>query len=102
MSEVLDSIRCDHGLLDNELDFHAYNDYGYHRYVTDLSSSTNINKKQLLIQVLSSIGSNVDKIHSIIASECVNCARCKKSDNTDLMADSGASIQIEVTSVNMK
>ena len=63
---------CVHGPFDNEPDSYAYDDYGYHRYVTNLQSTTNTNEKQLLIQALSSIGSNVDRIHSIIASECVN------------------------------
>ena len=68
---------CSHGPFDNELDSYAYDDYGYHRYVTNLQSTTNTNEKQLLTQALSSIGSNVDKIHSIIASECLNCVKCK-------------------------
>ena len=85
---------CVHGLFDNKPDSYAYNDYGYHRYVTNLQSTTNTNKKQLLIQALSSIGSNVEKIHSVIASECVNCVKCKTHGNTNLMADSGASVHI--------
>ena len=85
---------CVHGPFDNEPDFYAYDNYGYHRYVTNLQSTTNTNEKQLLIQVLSSIGSNVDKIHSVIASECVNCVKCKTCDNTNLMANSGASVYI--------
>ena len=84
----------DHGLFDNEPDSYTYDDYGYHRYVTNLHSTTNTNKKQLLIQALSSIGSNVDKIHSVIASECANCVKCKTHGDTNLMADSGASVHI--------
>ena len=56
---------CVHGLFDNKLDSYTYNNHGYHRYVTNLQSTTNTNEKQLLTQMLSSIGSNVDKIHSI-------------------------------------
>ena len=85
---------CVYGLFDNELDSYTYDDYGYHRYVTNLQSTTNTNEKQLLIQALSSIGSNVDKIHSVIASECVNCVECKTRDNTNLMANSSASVHI--------
>ena len=92
---------CVHGPFDNEPDSYAYNDYGYHRYVTDLQSTTNTNKKQLLIQALSSIGSNVDKIHSVIASECVNCVKCKTHDNTNLMADSGTSVHITIDRSNL-
>ena len=92
---------CVHGPFDNEPDSYAYDDYGYHRYVTNLQSTTNTNEKQLLIQVLSSIGSNVDKIHSIIASECVNCVKCKTHDNTNLMADSSASVHITVNRSNL-
>ena len=66
---------CVHGLFDNELDSYAYDDYGYHRYVTNLQNTTNTNKKQLSIQALSSIGSNVDKMHSVIALDCVNCVK---------------------------
>ena len=82
---------CVHGPFDNKPDSYAYD---YHRHVTNLQSTTNTNKKQLLTQVLSSIGSNVDKIHSVIASECVNCVKCKISGNTNLMADSSTSVHI--------
>ena len=92
---------CVHGPLDNEPDSYAYNNYGYHRYVTNLQSTTNTNKKQLLTQVLSSIGSNVDKIHSVIASECVNCVKCKTRGNTNLMADNGASVHITPNRSNL-
>ena len=85
---------CVHGPFDNEPDSYAYNDYAYHRYVTNLQSTTNTNAEQLLTQALSSIGSNVDKIHSVIALECVNCVKCKTCGNTNSMADSGASIHI--------
>ena len=40
---------CVHGLFDNELDSYAYDDYGYHRYVTNLQSTINTNEKELLI-----------------------------------------------------
>ena len=85
---------CVHGLFDNKPDSYAYDNYGYHRYVTNLQSTNNTNKKQLLTQVLSSIGSNVDKTHFIIASECVDCVKCKAHGNTNSMANSGASIHI--------
>ena len=84
----------DHGPFDNDPGSYVYNNYGYHRYVTNLQSTTNTNKKQLLIQVLSSIGSNVDKIHSVIASECVNCVKCKAHGETNLMANSSTSVYI--------
>ena len=57
---------CVYGPFYNKPDSYAYDDYGYHRYVTNLQSTTNTNKKQLLIQALSSRGSNVDKIHSLL------------------------------------
>ena len=90
---------ANHGPFNNKPDSYAYDDHGYHRYVTNLQSATNINKKQLLTQALSSIGSNVNKIHSVIVSECVNCVKCKSSGNTNLMANSSASVHM---TMNMK
>jgi Integrase core domain len=81
---------------DNNLDSHAYDNYGYHRLV-----STNFticiltkDKKQQLLSSLSSIESRVELICNKCSSNLSNCVKCKthkKQDKIKIMADSGAS-----------
>jgi hypothetical protein len=81
---------------DNNLDSHAYNDYGYNRLVsTNLTVCTLTNdKKSQLLSSLSSLQSRVElfcnnKCSS--SSECVKCKTQKTQDKIEIMADSGAS-----------
>jgi hypothetical protein len=82
---------------DNNLDSHAYNDYGYNRLVsTNFTICTLTKDKKLqLLSSLSSLESGVElfcnnKCSSKL-SNCVKCKTYKNQDKIEIMADSGAS-----------
>jgi hypothetical protein len=82
---------------DNNLDSHAYDNYGYNRLVSTnftVCTLTNDEKSQLLSS-LSSLESRVklfcnNKCSSKL-SNCVKCKTHKNQDKIEIMADSGAS-----------
>jgi hypothetical protein len=80
---------------DNNLDSHAYNDYGYNRLVSTNFTICTLtkDKKSQLSSSLSSLESRIElfcnKCSSL--SECVKCKTCKTQDKIKIMADSGAS-----------
>jgi hypothetical protein len=80
---------------DNNLDSHAYNDYGYNRLVsTNFTVCTLTKDKKLqLLSSLSSLGSRVELFCnnncSSKSSNCVKCKTHKNQDKIEIMADSG-------------
>jgi hypothetical protein len=64
---------------DNNLDSHAYDDYGYNRLVSTsitICTITN-NKEQQLLSSLNSIESRVKLIHNKCSLKLVKCVKCK-------------------------
>jgi hypothetical protein len=81
---------------DNNLDSHAYDNYGYNRLVsTNFTIYTLTKDKKLqLLSSLSSLESRVELICnkcSSDSSKCVKCKTHKTQDKIEIMADSGAS-----------
>jgi hypothetical protein len=82
---------------DNDLDSHAYDDYGYNRLVsTNFTVCTLTKDKKLqLLSSLSSLESRVELFYnnkcSSKLSNCVKCKTHKNQDKIEIMADSGAS-----------
>jgi hypothetical protein len=82
---------------DNNLDSHAYNDYGYNRLVsTNFTICTLTKDKKLqLLSGLSSLESRVELFCnnkcSSKSSNCVKCKTHKNQDKIEIMADSRAS-----------
>jgi hypothetical protein len=82
---------------DNNLDSHAYNDYGYNRLVsTNFTVCTLTNdKKSQLLSSLSSLENRVELFcNNKCSSNLSNCVKCKTHKNQDkieIMADSGTS-----------
>ena len=76
--------------LDNQHNSHAYNDYGYQRYVSNFNINTVADCQQLLV-ALGSLSSSVEQYmpHS---ANCVKCKTNKRQDLIELSADSGASL----------
>jgi hypothetical protein len=82
---------------DNNLDSHAYNDYGYNRLVSTNFTVCTLTKDEKL-QLLSSLSSLESRVElfcnnkcSSKSSECVRCKTLKNQDMIKIMADSGAS-----------
>jgi hypothetical protein len=82
---------------DNNLDSHAYDDYGYNRLVSTNFTICTLTKDEKL-QLLSSLSSLESRIELFCNNKCSsnlsNCVRCKTLKNQDMieiMANSGAS-----------
>jgi hypothetical protein len=81
---------------DNNLDSHAYDNYGYNSLVsTNFTVCTLTKEKRLqLLSSLSSLESRVELICNKCSSNLSKCVKCKTHKNQDkikIMADSGAS-----------
>jgi hypothetical protein len=81
---------------DNNLDSHAYDNYGYNRLVsTNFTVCTLTNdKKSQLLSSLSSLESRVELFCNKCSSNSSNCVKCKTQKTQDkikIMADSGTS-----------
>ena len=76
--------------LENQHNSHAYDDYGYWRYVSNFDINTVADHQQLLV-ALGSLSSSVEQYmpHS---ANCVKCKTNKKQDLIELSADSGTSL----------
>jgi hypothetical protein len=82
--------------LDNNLDSHAYNNYGYNRLVSTNFTICTLTKdeKLQLLSSLSSLESRVELICNKCSSDLSNCVSCKTQKTQDkikIMADSGTS-----------
>jgi hypothetical protein len=82
---------------DNNLDSHAYDDYGYNRLVSTNFTVCTLTKDKKL-QLLSSLSSLESRVELFCNNKCSsklsNCVKCKTHKNQDkikIMADSGAS-----------
>jgi hypothetical protein len=81
---------------DNNLDSHAYDDYGYNRLVSTNFTVCTLTKDEKL-QLLSSLSSLENRVELICnkcssnSSNCVKCKTHKTQDKIEIMADSGAS-----------
>jgi hypothetical protein len=82
---------------DNNLDSHAYNDYGYNRLVSTNFTVCTLTKDEKL-QLLSSLSSLESRVElfcnnkcSSDSSNCVKCKTHKTQDKIKIMADSSAS-----------
>jgi hypothetical protein len=82
---------------DNNLDSHAYDDYGYNRLVSTNFTVCTLTKDEKL-QLLSSLSSLESRVELFCNNKCSanlsNCVRCKTLKNQDMieiMADSGTS-----------
>lgn len=78
---------------DNNPGSHAYDDYGYHRYVSNQKHSQSTDEKQQLLVALSSLDSRIE----ILDFHSAQCVKCKKGNNKkdhtiEILADSGASL----------
>ena len=84
---------------DNNLDSHAYDNYGYNRLVSTNFTICTLtkDKKSQLLSSLSSLESRVELFcskYSLKLSKCTKCVKCKTQktqDKIEIMADSGAS-----------
>jgi hypothetical protein len=81
---------------DNNLDSHAYGDYGYNRLVSTNFTICTLtkDKKSQLLSSLSSLESRVELFCNKCSSDLSKCVKCKTHKNQDkieIMADSGAS-----------
>jgi hypothetical protein len=81
---------------DNNLDSHAYDDYGYNRLVSTNFTICTLTKDEKL-QLLNSLISLESRVElfcnkcSSNSSKCVRCKTQKTQDKIEIMADSGAS-----------